>query len=617
MSGSRAILVAAWLLLPMVRPLHAESPVERTVVFTDGSILRLTLPDSSLACRSAGPDGTIVSQSLRLSEIKELKLALNPALEEQARVGALIQALGDDSFQKREKAQADLIASAKGFHSHLKEVQQQTADPEIRARLKQILAKLSPDDMGPDKDWDQVVKASDNATVPCDVGTWSARGSFRGKEIALDRANVRKIGSGEGKGAAGPAAPVPPRVERIPRDEERLFPGNLTRIDFEKSPDGKPLTAGEDIGRTFIPKGVTIATSIAGAIVSVNNYDVGAQSHGLSCATHQPLWEGTLTIRFCVPGNSRTPAGVTHVGFWIAAVTPNGTKLEAYDAQEHRLAEIKTIQNGHDFLAVRSSIPIASVKIVPNPQIDSNYTIDDLVFDTPRPFSEWGDPDQFTLVLRGGERLKCRRPAVEADQLNLEGVSVGIEKLSLPFNEVASVLYPTAALKPSAAGAAFWVMLADGTILHGRNKEGAITSRFPALKITTQNLAALWGGETAFRAPAANPGSDEGPLLLLDKEAAQPIREWAFGKKWIETPGWKPPRPFTYETSPLFWVKNPSALKKNTGIVTLASGEQIVLGGAGGITCKSWSAEGVTLTCGGESVDIPSSEVLSISFPEK
>jgi len=360
-----------FLVLSPADPWVAGAEIERTVEFRDGSVLRLTLPDSSLAFKRAVPNGSVISETMKLSEIKELKLAQKPAVEEVARISALVRDLGNDAYATRERAQAELLASAAGFRPLLKEMYEQTTDAEIRWRLKQIFAKLPPGQKEPDRECDRLQPVSGGEPIQCDVGNWNSRGRFHDLEVKLDRTLIRRINAAAIE-SQKPAASVAIRVERIKSDDDRAFPEKIARIDFKNAPDGKPLGIGQDVGKTFIPSGITIETSIPNAIVSVNDYNVAGRSGGLSCATHQPLWEGILTIRFCLPGNDRIPAGVTHVGLWIAAVSPDGTKLEAYDAHDRLLAEIKTVAQGHDFLAVRSNIPIAYIKVVPNPRIDPN-----------------------------------------------------------------------------------------------------------------------------------------------------------------------------------------------------------------------------------------------------
>jgi len=223
----------------------------------------------------------------------------------------------------------------------------------------------------------------------------------------------------------------------------------------------------------------------------------------------------------------------------------------------------------------------------------------------------------FTLILDTGERLKGRRLSVEQDNACLEELSVGIEKLSLPLKNLVSVLCPSANWKTSPKQEGFWVMLADGSILRARNQKGLALSRLPECRIETPSLAALWGNQSVYQElPAAfSPG--DGQIFVLEGEQAVQIREWSWGAAWIETPGWKPPHPLTYETSPTVWFGKVPAPDKNTGLLQLTSGERIVLKNQDKILLKGLAGGEITITHGNLTFNIPASEVLSIVFPKK
>jgi hypothetical protein len=174
-------------------------------------------------------------------------------------------------------------------------------------------------------------------------------------------------------------------VERITADRDSELPAQVTRIGFDADPQGEPLRLGQDVSSTFAPLGVTLETSLQGASVCVDGYTVTGRSRGMSCATGEPYrWQGMLTARFCEPGKPERPASVTHVGVWVAAVSPGGTSLQAYDAQGKVIGSVTTLRSGSEYLALRSETPIAFVRVIPNEQVDRDYTIDDLVFDTPQ-----------------------------------------------------------------------------------------------------------------------------------------------------------------------------------------------------------------------------------------
>ncbi|MEQ8785472.1 MAG: hypothetical protein RIC55_04205 [Pirellulaceae bacterium] len=174
---------------------------------------------------------------------------------------------------------------------------------------------------------------------------------------------------------------------RLDADDARQFGESPTRIDFEADPSGKELMVGEDIGRRFVDRGVLLSSSVDGAIVSVETYNVGGRSGGRCAATHDPLYQGTLTLRFCTPGDAEKPAGVHAVGFWISHIAPDGASLLAFDKDGKELGVVKTNRHQRQFLGIHSRLPIARVDVVPDPEIDPDYAIDDLTFDRPTAIS--------------------------------------------------------------------------------------------------------------------------------------------------------------------------------------------------------------------------------------
>lgn len=173
-------------------------------------------------------------------------------------------------------------------------------------------------------------------------------------------------------------------VVRINKDVDELFPKDVTRVDFDADPAGERFDIGTDISKAFVPVGCTFETSQKDSFVSIEPYNVGGRSGKFCAATHKPLYQGTITIRFCKPKDEKIPATVTTVGFWTSHVAIGGTKLVAYGVDDKEIATVVTDANQRDFLALRSKTPIAYVKVVPDNDIDPDYAIDDLVFDVPQ-----------------------------------------------------------------------------------------------------------------------------------------------------------------------------------------------------------------------------------------
>ncbi|MCW8133962.1 MAG: hypothetical protein KIS92_26690, partial [Planctomycetota bacterium] len=411
-----------------------------------------------------------------------------------------------------------------------------------------------------------------------------------------------------------------------------------TRIDFETAPDGSALTPGMDVGKTFVAKGFAISTSIEGSIVSVNNYNVQGRSNGNSCATHQPLWEGSLTIRFCVPGRPGIPAGVTRAGLWIAAVMADGTALEAYDARGKRIAEIKTTRGPNEFLGVRSRVPIACLKVVPNPNIDPNYTIDDLVFDAPRPLDAFGHPDLLSVRFPSGERVLCRAARVTEGSLEMDGLSIGVERLARSFAPGTRVL---TALKDQKAGdppKGCWVRLAEGSTLRAASEDGLACVRAPRLALSPANVCVLWsdakgcfefdakqapkmaGGGDAFKLSPAGTADGAAIVFGLDqgKDGPLPFKAATFEKD-LGLRGGDAAVRVAYDQAPCVWLHPAKDLPAEAARVNLVNGETLALrcpaNPDAAFSFVSFGPEGAVVKQGTYEVRIALAEVASVVAP--
>ncbi len=474
-----------------------DETVERTVVFRDGSVLCLTFENAALTIRDVQDDGSISTTPVRLSEAGALVFSLRPQIETLGRVRAALQGLAADTWEDREAATRALEAEGPAIRGVLDAARAGAEDPEVEMRLAMLLARLPPGEEAPGEGVADTVTRADGTVREVDFGDWRLAARLRGIPVVLDRSLVRELRT------AGPEAAAPPpvcgaatRFERIGQDLDGSFPPHVTRIDFDTAPDGTRIAAGAEVGRAYVPSGVTIETSVAGALVHADDYTVGGRSGGNSCATNAPRWEGVLTIRFHAPGRPEIPAGVTHTGLWIAAVSAGSTTLEAYDLRGAKIGEAVTVAGPNDFLAVRSSIPIGHLRVVPNVAVDPNYTIDDLVFDAPRPRDDASDADRFAVVLSSGERLLADACALSDGRLRAEGLRIGIDRCDFPPRDVRRVILPYANPRP--------LRLEEGTQARG------------SLELATGRTLAIGDGELRFES------WDEEGLVLTGGDA--PLR---------------------------------------------------------------------------------------------
>ncbi|MCZ7645746.1 MAG: hypothetical protein M5U26_10750 [Planctomycetota bacterium] len=597
-----------------------EPALERVVEFRDGTVLKMRFEDHELAFKPV----TDAAPGLKLSGLERLVLARNPRVNDLRRVAERVAQLGSDDFGAREKATEELRALGAPVKKDLEDALARAEDPETKMRLRRILAELPLGPADPGEGLADELRLAGGRVLLGDLGEWALVGRVDGTPLVLERAQVLSLG------AAAPMA-VQPAAEaesghaaRIETDEDAAFGPQATRIDFEKAPDGAPLQPGQDIRRTFVGKGFTLATSFDNAIVSVNTYNVDGRSKGLSCATHQPLWQGQLTIRFHVPGHPEVPAGVTRAGLWIAAVSKDGTALEAYDALDRPILTVKTVKSPNDFLALRSPIPIAKLKVVPNPAIDQDYTIDDLTFDPPRPLGETGHATRQAVRFDSGERVFAGRIALNDGRCLAEALTVGLERLERPAGQVREIAAPYEQWKPVELPPGCWLKLKDGSVLRGRSEDGLRLWRDPKVKPAAEELAALWSDKAAYAEPKTEDGANElppaGGVSVLKPDGAEKHARWSIGFEGLELAGQGAAdgQVLKYLEAPMLWVAPVPKPPEAAGLVRLTSGETLVLAPPGqpGFALESWTEEAVVIVRGALRLELKPADVIMARLPK-
>jgi len=607
-----AALLPAALLVGLCPARLSAQAIERTVEFRDGTVLKVKLPNRTLAWKRVYPNGAVEDAPVALDQVALLRIVDTPATEQAEAIRRLVLQLADDNYHRREQAQAELLLSGRKFRGILKQSREDATDFEQRWRLDEILKALHEGTALLESDFDALTLASGAEVLQGEAANFELTADYRGQPITLTRENVRALRQGD-PGVALAIDPTASSAERID-DDDRNFPDDVVRIDFDQGPRGESLDVGQDIGKVYVAKGCTMRSLIDGAIVSVEQYNVGGRSGGRCAATHEPLYQGEIEIRFCLPGNENAPAGVTSVGCYVSFISPGGTGLQAYDVLNRLITEVKTVNSSRDFLGIKSERRIAYVRLVPYPEIDKDYAFDDLTFDPPRPLAEAGVPDRYSVVLTSGERMSCQA----LDNVNgaavLKNVSVGLDELQLPLDELAVIVPPqheADALSPALERCN--VRLLDGSILRAMGGEGLKCVRFPELAFDVNQIVALWGAKTQVVEPKEE--LMELPFLVQGDNRRRPLRDLKLGPRWVESESLTADDNQTYETSPVIWLQNPTERAATDGLLRLASGDELVLKERDGFVLQSWSAEGVAIAHGDKAWTIPLAEVSTLVFP--
>jgi hypothetical protein len=551
--------------------------------------------------------GELLEVLVRLEEVDRVSFSEEPAMEKLQVIQKALQCLESDDFSMREAGQTQLLAGGRGFRSILEQRLLVGNGAEVRWRLKHVLRLLPVEQLPEMRLPYDIVRTKDGRVFEGDFGDWSLEVMYRGEALILSRQVVLGI---RDEMAAG-SNPGPANARRILTPSDDVFVGSRT-IDFEADPAGARPDVGEDIGMRFSDWGVTMQTSIPGQFVSVNDYEVASVSRGRSAATHDPLYEGTMTIRFCVPGNPGIPAGVNSVGVWMAIVQKDGTALRAYDIRGNLIDEVNALSGPSEFFGITSAVPIHEVRLVPNVAVDANYTIDDLVFSEPSALDSVGVVKNSAVRLRNGDRLICSKISDDGkDAFQCELASVPESVIRVQRGDLMAMHAPLLTRAKEVIKGVFWAELVEGCRVLVSSENGRHLCRFPELRMDDLPLVSLWGPSRMQMLPPWDVKVSEGEALVVDGDSVRRINYMAFGEKWINDED-----VYRYDESPPVWFAKPERDRDWGASITCTSGEVIPLGGTLGFRLDLFAVKGAVVSKGSQRWEIPFGEIAEIRFDE-
>ena len=598
--------------------------VERTIEFRDKTILRVKIPDQEIPWRNVARDGTITNRPVQLSDVKRLVFATEPATIQVAEVRRLLSALGSASFIERERAQDELTKRGAEFIDILNAYQ--TEDKEVLWRLNHVKEKLERERLNKSvikNQFDLLALEDDQERLDGDTGDWKLEFEYKGLKLSLDRETVSEIhdqaptleyeDTGESLSAVRSTEP-PESVE----GEMRI---GYTRIDFDFDTSENETKTKQIVDDLYISKGIKFRSVDGGEGVPASNvgvfrYNCGGRSEKRCAANVSPAYNGTIELTFCAANKPNFPAGVHYVGFFTSAVKPDGTVMRAYNAYGQQIKEIKTVQSQSDYLGIESSELIARVTIVPMVDIDPDFAIDDVYFDTPRPLLEGGDPEVNTIVLRSGDRIQCEIVQVKDGNFLLEELTFSPEsKISIPLSEVA-VFTPSKIPQVEEDGTL--VETKKGDIIRVKIEDQQINPVRFMKDIKLSEVTSIWstqGGRAILSADSKIP--ENGAVLLLESGPLT-LNDVSLDADWIKAKQLEERKDlvFNFKNTPAICFGTKEIASENAGILRTTNGEVYRLSDK----LESFATlteDAVEIQKWGTPLKIPYSEINSLRFPRK
>lgn len=609
----RRMMLAVFCLCLSTAVRAAETTVVRYVEFRDGSVLRLPVVDEERQITVLRPEGRLETLRVRVSELQRLTLMPQRLFDKKRKLLALVEQLGDDEFSERERAEAELVKQGASVRADLELALELFSDVEIQYRGKRILGR-----------WPAPAKPEARPAVPFDLITthetmWGDAGRD-GIAVRIGGA-TRRFGRRDVRGVSVRAPeqfdfaghlPGPRGLRRI---ADKDFPRGCVEEGFETTPEGRKLQVGENIERLFLSKGFVLSTSITTSFVSVNNFLVNGKSGGLSVATHQPLYHGEITIRFVQPGREDVPAAVNYFGCWMAVVMPNGTSLVAYDFQDREIGSIHTEQGPHEFMGMYSAVPMHKIRVVPNLQIDPDYTLDDFIYSAPQT-ADLAHPEKYTAYFADGERVLCQDISFSRKGIRLHGLTAGLADRSRPLADLIRVTAPEKGRRNRQPPAGVFAELTDGSVIFGTrrgNKSAAWEfARRPQVLKEQRELVALW--KTDFPRigwPARVPQ----PVVWdAVKKSWQKVSDVALTQEavqWTPAAGKRRTVPYARVAAVLL-RDSPAERKGETWHLRTVQGEDLVLDSAEPVKLDGRLSRELHAVWHGKALKIPPEELVSV-----
>ena len=550
--------------------------IERVIEFRDGTKLKFDLDPIELILNAEGEKDARNQTRVPINKASQITFSEIPALKRVERIKKALTGLRHESFAKREEAALVLTKSGSGFRGLLEEKLELSFDPEIKWRLRRVLEALP---IYASDEFDHV--RLDDRSFRGEFEDWQITAKYRGTDINLNRATVRSIS------APPDSVNLKAILHAVEDPANSLVPLTCRKIDFERYPSGKALKAGDNIQQAFVDWGITLSTSVEDSYVSVNRYHIEGAGGGKSAATHDPLYEGEITISFCKPGAPRRPAGVYFIGCWIGIVKPGGTSMIAYGADGMEIGRVITTKEKSQFLGIKSNVPIARIGIVPNPDIDSNFALDDLVYDQPAPLFGALRPTHFSVSLNDGSRINCRsiehrkKPGASDIEIVVKPGTDFAEEIHIPFNQV-KVLVPPIGTNPpqDPFESKLWVRLSDGSRLALiRPAQGELKSMVGELTLEQLKISSLWASSRALQNPPGDLNIPKGGAAIIMRNDPLYLTTYKLGNEKFS--GTRPDGStvnYSYKRLPTIWIEKPTSQAPATGRIELTDGQTINFG---------------------------------------
>ncbi len=623
----------------------------------DGSILKVLVEDEPLEWLTVEQDGKLTTQEIQLSQISKLQLTVEPASAQVSRIRGLVEQLGSDTASQRESAEKQLINEGGPFVELIKIASKERLEPEFRYRIQRTLGKLSKAKTQP-IDLDALVV--NNKTLEGDVLDWHVKGMIGESSIQLNRDHLAAVYK---ENPLGDSAAQQTEVEneavtvrRHVAAEDTFYKDQQVHVTFDQDAAGAAPSRGLKVDDFFRFQGCRLRceTDLWEVVISGFTFTSG-KSRKNSIGNHyydeeqkkHYRYQGVLEVTFCDPKHPEIPAVVDEFGCILEIVEPRHTIIEAYNTAGHRLLMVEASTNRSSFVGLKSSEPIALVRIMPNDylnfdqmygdDLNEDYAVDDVVFSKPTASVEINRNDKFLVVMKSGERITCDDINIIGDKIKLIDSRLGDTQLQYLMSEVKSFCGPYVKPEYKITDQTF-VMLDDGSIVAAELGENVTFKNFDSDMVGLSDVLGFWNGPHALYPqlgdltdakvvavyPASRIASSEFQItdgkLKMPKGSLKAIEQNSSLKEGTPDPqGFRKSEEFEAELTevPSVWFQQPVSVDSKLGYLQLKDGQRFVLGSETGFSISVKSETELELSKGASSMVISISDVAVYKMPSE
>ncbi len=612
--------------------------------FRDGSLIQATVPDQSVPWLTVQTDGRLIESTINIADIDQLYFTESPASELVAKARRWIDQLSSSEFHERDQAEKRLLAEGGPYVELIKLSRERISEPEARFRLERVLKHLTVT-TGPKIELDTL--NSDNRKLEGDVRDWKLVGKIGETPFALDRTALQHVYFENPLTTMIPASSQLAKqieIQFFTSHEDHFFQEGQVHASFEQDQSGKRIARNQVAHELFHFLGLNLRCEHLGWDIIIAGFQfTNSVSRNNSIGTYfldpetnnRSRYLGVTEITFCQPGFPKMPAAVEMAGLFLEIVVPRQHVIEAYNAAGHRIAMLETASERTSFLGLKSNEPISRIRVSPNyalnlpeEELNDDYAIDDICFRGLVRLTDLNRSDKFQLMFKTGEQLYCDMVHFEEGQVVVSDQRFADQPLRFEHGQLASISGP--ALQPTAMENVnettdepqyFFVMLSDGSIIKATDTDSNQVNSLDFGAIPWSRINGFWSGPVArYPGPLdfshANTVAVYPTCRFLIKEFVIADGQFTIQPESLERMqqnaelklGQPDPQvdfandglAFDFLSSPTVWLKIPTVVSAQSGIVRLKDGQQFVIDEVDdGFTLDSIEAQSVTISMGG------------------